>query len=38
MVLNPGKCYFVTFRLNTTTNKLVLEDGTIVSSVQKHAV
>ena len=37
MVLNPGKCYYMTFSLNTTNNEFVLEDGTIVPSAEEHA-
>ena len=32
MVLNPGKCYYMTFGLNKTKNEFVLEDDTIVPS------
>ena len=38
IVLNPGKCYYMTFGLNTTKNEFVLEDGTIVSSAEDHLV
>ena len=38
MVLNPGKCYYMTFGLNTTKNEFVLEDGTIVPSAEEHVV
>ena len=38
MVLNPEKCYYMTFGLNTTKNKFVLEDGTIVPFTEEHAV
>ena len=38
MVLNPGKCYYMTFVLNTTKNEFVLEDGIIVSSTEEHVV
>ena len=34
MVLNPGECYYMTFGLNTTNSKFVLEDGTIVPSAE----
>ena len=34
MVLNPGKCYYMAFGLNTTKNEFVFEDGTIVPSVE----
>ena len=36
MVLNPGKCYCMTFNLNATKNKFVLEDDTIVPSAEEH--
>ena len=29
MVLNSGKCYYMTFGSITTNNKFALEDGTI---------
>ena len=32
MVLNPGKCYYITFGSNTTKNEFVFEDGTVVPS------
>ena len=38
MVLNPAKCYYVTFGLNTTKNKFALEDGTIVPFAEEHVV
>ena len=39
MVLNPGKCYYMTsVRLNTTKNEFVLEDGTIAPSAEEHVV
>ena len=38
MVLNPGKCHYVTFGLNTTKNEFVFEDGTIVPSAEEHVV
>ena len=38
MVLNPGKCYYMTLGLNTTKNKFVLEDGTIAPSTEEHVV
>ena len=38
MVLNPGKCYYITFGSKTTTNGFVLEDITILASVEKHAM
>ena len=38
MVLNPGKCYYMTFSFNTTKNEFVLEDGTIVPSAEEHVV
>ena len=38
IVLNPGKCYYRTFGLNTTKNEFILEDGTIVTSAKEHEV
>ena len=38
MVLNPGKCYYLTFGLNTIKNEFCLEDGTLVSSADEHVV
>ena len=38
IVLNPGKCYYMTFGLNTTKNEFVLADGTIVLSAEEYAV
>ena len=38
MVLNPGKCYYMTFSLHTTKNEFVFEDGTIVPSPEEHVV
>ena len=38
MALNPEKCYYMTFGLNTTKNKFVLEDGTIVPFTEEYAV
>ena len=38
MVLNPGKCYYMIFGLNTTKNEFALEDGTIVPSAEEHVV
>ena len=38
MVLNPGKCYYMIFDLNTTKKEFVLEDGTIVPSAEKPVV
>ena len=38
MVLNRGKCYCMTFGLNTTKNQFVFEDGTIVPSAEEHVV
>ena len=38
MVLNRGKCYCMTFGLNTTKNEFVFEDGTIVPSAEEHVV
>ena len=36
MVLNPGKCYYMTFGLNNTKNEFVLEHFTIVPSAKEH--
>ena len=36
MVLNPGKCYYMTFNLNATKNEFVLEGDTIVPSAEEH--
>ena len=38
MVLNPRKCYYMTFSLNATKNEFVLEGDTIVPSAEEHAV
>ena len=38
MVSNSGKCYYMTFGLNTTKNEFVLEDGTIVPSAKEYVV
>ena len=38
MVLNPGKCYYTTFDLNTTKNEFVLEHGTIAPSAEGHVL
>ena len=38
MVLSPGKCYYMTFGLNTTKNEFAFEDGTILPSAEKHVV
>ena len=32
MVLNAGKCYYITFGSSTAKNEFVLEDGTILLS------
>ena len=37
MALNPGKCYYMTFGLNTIKNEFFLEDGTIPSA-EEHVV
>ena len=37
MFLNPEKCYYMTFSLNTTKNEFVLEDGAIAST-EEHVV
>ena len=36
MVLNPGKCYCMTFGSNTTKNEFVPEDDTTVPSAEEH--
>ena len=38
VVLNPEKYYYMTFGLNTTKIGFVLEDCTVVPSVEKHVV
>ena len=38
MVLNPGKCYYMTFGLNTTKNEFVSKGGTIFPFAEKHVV
>ena len=38
MALNPRKCYYMTFGLNTTKNEFALEDSTIVPSAEEHLV
>ena len=38
MVLNPGKCYYMTFGLNTTKNEFVLEDDIVVLSAEERVV
>ena len=38
MVLNPGKCYYMTSGLNTTKNDFILEDDTMVLSTEEHVV
>ena len=38
MVLNPRKCYYMSFGLNTTKNEFVFEDGTIVPSAEDDIV
>ena len=38
MILNPGKCYYLTFDSNTTKNEFVLAEGTILSSAKEHVV
>ena len=35
MVLNPGKCYYMTFDLNTTKNEFVIENGTTAPSAEE---
>ena len=37
-VLNPRKCYYMTFGSNTTKNEFVFENGTIVPSAEEHLV
>ena len=36
MFLNPEKCYYMTFGLNTNKNEFVLEDETTVPSAEEH--
>ena len=38
MILNPGKHYYMTFGSNIPKNEPVLEDGTIVPSVEEDVV
>ena len=38
MVLNPRKCYYMTFGLSIAKNELVLEDSTIAPSAEEHVV
>ena len=38
MVLNPGKCYYMTFYLNTTSTEFVLEVSTIVPYAEEHVI
>ena len=39
IVLNPGKCYYMTFGLNIVKNKFVLENGiTVIPSAEEHVV
>ena len=38
MVLNPGKCYYMTFGLNTTKSDFVPKDSTNVPSAEEHVV
>ena len=38
MVLNPGKCCYMTFGMNSTKNEFVFEDGTVVPSAEEHVV
>ena len=35
-VLNPGKCCYMTFDLNTTKNQFLLRDGTIFPPAEEH--
>ena len=37
-VLNPGKCYYMTFDLNTTKNEFLLRDVTIFPPAEEHVV
>ena len=34
--INPGKCFYMTFGLNTTKNRYFLEDGAIVPFAEEH--
>ena len=38
MVLNPGKCYYITFGSKFNNNVLLLEDGTMIPSAEEHVV
>ena len=38
LVLNPGKCYYMTFGLNTTKNEFDLEDSKIIPSAEEHVL
>ena len=38
MVLNPRKCYYMTFGLNTTKTEFVLDGCAIVSLAEDHVV
>ena len=38
MILNPGKCYYLSFDSNTTKNEFVLEEATILSSAKEYVV
>ena len=38
MVLNPRKCYYMTFGLSTTKTEFVLDSCTIVPLAEDHVV
>ena len=38
MVLNPGKCCYMTFGSKFNNNDLLLEDGTTIPSAEEHVV
>ena len=38
MVLNPGKCCYMTFGSKFNNNDLLLEDGTTIQSAEEHVV
>ena len=38
MVLNSGKCYYMTSGSNTTKHEFALEDSTTANSAEEHVV
>ena len=36
MILNPGKCYYMTFGSNTAKHDFFLDDGTVVLSREER--